>query len=60
MQFLYRLSGKGIINMEMESTAFAALTKAAGIKASVVCVSLINRLKGDQVIIILIIFIFKN
>ncbi|CAH1112143.1 unnamed protein product [Psylliodes chrysocephalus] len=49
MQFLYRLSGKGIINMEMESTAFAALTKAAGIKASVVCVSLINRLKGDQV-----------
>lgn len=36
-------------NIEMESLAFAALTHHAGIKAAVVCVSLLDRLRGDQV-----------
>ena len=35
--------------MEMEATVFAALTHKAGIKSAVVCVTLLNRLKGDQV-----------
>ncbi|KOB71182.1 Uridine phosphorylase 1 [Operophtera brumata] len=32
----------------MESLAFAALTHHAGIKAAVICVTLLDRLKGDQ------------
>lgn len=43
------LSSKGVVNIEMESTIFAALTYHAGIKAAVVCVALLNRLNGDQV-----------
>lgn len=35
--------------MEMESLAFAALTHHAGIRAAVICVTLLNRLNGDQV-----------
>jgi len=38
-----------VVNIEMESTIFAALTHHAGIKAAVVCVALLNRLNGDQV-----------
>ncbi|CAH1184456.1 unnamed protein product [Phyllotreta striolata] len=49
LQFFNRLCGQGIVNIEMESTSFAALTKQAGIKACVVCVALVNRLKGDSV-----------
>lgn len=33
----------------MESSTFAALTYAAGIRAAIVCVTLLDRLKGDQV-----------
>lgn len=43
------LSEHGIVNIEMESTIFAALTHHAGIKAAVICVALLNRLNGDQV-----------
>ena len=35
--------------MEMESLCFAALCHHAGIRGAVVCVTLLNRLKGDQV-----------
>jgi len=35
--------------MEMEATVFAAMTHMAGIRAAVVCVTLLDRLKGDQV-----------
>lgn len=47
--FLEKLYAKGIRNIEMESTCFSAMTHRAGIKAAIVCVTLLNRMKGDQV-----------
>ncbi|KRF83442.1 uridine phosphorylase 1 isoform X1 [Drosophila virilis] len=49
MNYLEKLRDNGVVNIEMESTIFAALTHHAGIKAAVVCVVLLNRLNGDQV-----------
>lgn len=50
IEYLNKLHKAGVINIEMESLAFAALTHHAGIKAAVVCVTLIDRFKGDQVL----------
>ncbi|XP_074039227.1 uridine phosphorylase 1 isoform X1 [Leptinotarsa decemlineata] len=49
MEYLENLRSNGIKNIEMEATPFAALTHHAGIKAADVCVTLLDRLKGDQV-----------
>lgn len=49
MTYMESLNKTGIINIEMESLSFAALTHHAGIKSAVVCVTLLDRLKGDQV-----------
>lgn len=49
MEYMEKLQHDGVVNIEMESTVFAALTTHAGIKSAVVCVTLLNRLKGDQV-----------
>jgi len=49
MDYLLKLHDFGVINIEMESTIFAALTYHAGIRAAIVCVTLLDRLKGDQV-----------
>jgi len=49
MEYLEKLKANNVRNIEMESLAFAALTHHAGIKAAVVCVTLLDRLKGDQV-----------
>lgn len=49
LEFLEKLSEMGVRNIEMEAPAFAALTKEAGIRGAIVCVTLINRLEGDQV-----------
>ncbi|KAM3958409.1 uridine phosphorylase 1 [Aphomia sociella] len=49
MEFLKRLADKGVKNIEMEATAFAALTTEAGIRGAIVCAPLVNRLDGDQV-----------
>lgn len=49
MEYLDKLHDFGVVNIEMESTIFAALTHHAGIRAAVVCVTLLDRLKGDQV-----------
>jgi len=49
MGYLKELHQKGVRNIEMESTLFASLCNRAGIKASVVCVALLDRLLGDQV-----------
>lgn len=49
MEYLEKLHKAGVGNIEMESLAFAALTHHAGIKAAVICVAIIDRLKGDQV-----------
>lgn len=50
MEYLESIHKAGVVNIEMESLAFAALTHHAGIKAAVVCVTLLDRLKGDQVL----------
>ena len=39
--------------MEMEALVFGALTHMAGIRSAVVCVTLLDRLKGDQVTLLL-------
>lgn len=49
MNFLKKVQRKGIKNIEMESTLFAALTKYAGISAATICVTFIDRLEGDKV-----------
>lgn len=49
MAYLEHLRDEGVVNIEMESLAFTALTHHAGIRSAVVCVTLLDRLKGDQV-----------
>ncbi|KAK0168245.1 hypothetical protein PV327_002069 [Microctonus hyperodae] len=48
MDYLHKLQKSGVVNIEMEAVAFAALTHHAGIKSAIVCVTLLDRLKGDQ------------
>lgn len=43
-----KASEAGICNIEMESSVFAAMCKLSGLQAAVVCVTLLDRLKGDQ------------
>ncbi|KAJ2950015.1 hypothetical protein O0L34_g11352 [Tuta absoluta] len=50
MEYLESVHKAGVVNIEMESLAFAALTHHAGIKAAVICVTFLDRLKGDQVL----------
>ncbi|CAH0598327.1 unnamed protein product [Chrysodeixis includens] len=49
MAFLNTLKDLGVRNIEMEANAFAAYTRAAGIRAGIICVTFLNRLLGDQV-----------
>ncbi|XP_073980187.1 uridine phosphorylase 1 isoform X2 [Rhodnius prolixus] len=49
MAYLEKVHKSGVVNMEMESLAFAALTHHAGIKSAVICVTIVDRLKGDQI-----------
>lgn len=49
LKFLKNIQQKGIKNIEMEATLFAALTKYTGIRAATICVTFIDRLKGDKV-----------
>ncbi|XP_017052692.1 uridine phosphorylase 1 [Drosophila ficusphila] len=51
MVFLQKCHDLGIRNIEMEASMFASVTQKVGVKAGDVCVTLINRLKGDQVTI---------
>lgn len=51
MEYLNKVHKAGVVNIEMESLSFASLTHHAGIKSAVVCVTLLDRLKGDQVTI---------
>ena len=48
MAYLQEVASKGVTNMEMEALVFAALTHLAGVRSAVVCVTLLDRLKGDQ------------
>ena len=49
MDYLKDIHKAGVKNIEMESLSFAALTHHAGIKSAVVCVTIVDRLKSDQV-----------
>lgn len=46
---LEELKSAGVVNIEMEVTTFASMCHYVGIPAAVVCVTLLNRLDGDQV-----------
>ncbi|XP_028390899.1 uridine phosphorylase 1-like [Dendronephthya gigantea] len=48
MSYLQKVYEAGVRNIEMESLCFAAMCRRAGIPAAVVCVALLNRLRGDQ------------
>lgn len=49
MNFLVEAHRKGIRNIEMESICFAAMCRQCNVSGAVVCVTLLNRLLGDQV-----------
>uniref|UniRef100_A0A8C2UI47 Uridine phosphorylase n=3 Tax=Coturnix japonica TaxID=93934 RepID=A0A8C2UI47_COTJA len=49
LEYLQRAHDAGVRNIEMESTAFAALCGLCGLRAAVVCVTLLDRLQGDQI-----------
>ena len=49
MNYLRDVASHGVKNMEMEALVFGALTHMAGVRSAVVCVTLLDRLKGDQV-----------
>ncbi|KAH8242611.1 hypothetical protein KR032_000525 [Drosophila birchii] len=51
MTFLKKCHSLGILNIEMEASMFASVTQKVGVKAGDVCVTIINRLNGDQVTI---------
>lgn len=51
MNYLQTLREAGVVNIEMESVTFAAMCHAAGIKAGIICVTLLDRLLGDQVLL---------
>lgn len=46
--YLREAFAAGVRNIEMESSVFAAMCKLSGLKAAVVCVTLLDRQKGDQ------------
>ncbi|XP_053483184.1 uridine phosphorylase 1 isoform X3 [Ictalurus furcatus] len=46
--YLSEAYAAGIRNIEMESSVFAAMCKLSNIRAAVVCVTLLDRQKGDQ------------
>lgn len=50
IEYLDKLKNHGVLNIEMECVCFGALTHFAGIKSGIVCVALLNRYNGDQVI----------
>ena len=49
MAFLQKAHDVGVRNIEMESLQFGAFTHRLGIRATACCVTLLNRLEGDQV-----------
>lgn len=50
MSFLRDLKAKGVVNIEMESTTFGSMCLKANIPAAIICVTLVDRLQGDQII----------
>ncbi|KAM4697532.1 uridine phosphorylase 2 [Rhinophrynus dorsalis] len=48
-EYLRKAYSAGVRNIEMESSVFAAMCQLCGLKAAVVCVTILNRLEGDQI-----------
>lgn len=48
-EYLQKAYIAGVRNIEMESSVFAAMCHLCGLKAAVVCVTLLDRLQGDQI-----------
>jgi uridine phosphorylase len=48
-EYLEKLKANGVVNIEMEATAIASLCLKTGVRCAIVCVTLLDRLKGDQV-----------
>lgn len=51
MKFLDKIHKRGVVNVEMEATTFGSMCYSAGIPAAILCVTLLNRLVGDQIVI---------
>ncbi|XP_048835716.1 uridine phosphorylase 2 [Brienomyrus brachyistius] len=49
MEYLHKAHKAGVRNIEMESTVFAAMCHLCGLRAAVVCVTLLDRFEGDQI-----------
>ncbi|KAJ8350223.1 hypothetical protein SKAU_G00253530 [Synaphobranchus kaupii] len=49
LEYLHKAYDVGVRNIEMESTVFAAMCHTCGLKAAVICVTLLNRFEGDQI-----------
>lgn len=49
MKFLQKIHNAGVRNIEMESVCFAAMCNRARVPAAILCVTLVDRLKGDQI-----------
>ncbi|XP_059801386.1 uridine phosphorylase 1-like isoform X1 [Hypanus sabinus] len=49
MNYLNAACKAGVCNIEMESAAFAAICARSGLPGAVVCVTLLDRLQGDQI-----------
>ena len=49
LSYLKEIHSKGVVNIEMEATAIASLCHKAGYGCAIVCVTLLDRLNGDQV-----------
>ncbi|XP_029348905.1 uridine phosphorylase 2 [Echeneis naucrates] len=47
--YLKKAYEAGVRNIEMESTVLAAMCRVCGLKAAVICVTLLNRFEGDQI-----------
>nr|XP_023695893.1 uridine phosphorylase 2-like [Paramormyrops kingsleyae] len=49
LEYLHKAHKAGVRNIEMESTVFAAMCHICGLRAAVVCVTLLDRFEGDQI-----------
>lgn len=49
LAYLGRLHDDGVRNIEMESTYMSAFCLRAGVPAAIACVTLVDRLRGDQI-----------
>merc|ERR550532_1904756 len=49
MKFLCKAYEAGVRNIEMEAPAFGSFCLQAGIRGAIICCSIVNRLKGDQI-----------